>query len=234
MKTVQLPASRLAYRDFFTSHADDADCSSEVVGIYRRQFPALFQAADLGEIKTAAGNVMCIGGDTLITYKSAIRRNFGRYFGQLRPETQAHVRCVLERYSITPDKTIRCFDYAKNAVVNNHQIGNMMPFPSGKPSLNILRAQGGLHDYFDRFLLEVRNFYARCSSFQPNSKLQVAIAFYGGYFDFFQTYERFIEVNLLQDFEDKNLWSITDFEEYVKAANEIIDARAKRFTSVPA
>lgn len=107
----------------------------------------------------------------------------------------------------------------------------MMPFPSGVPSLNSTRAGAGLYDYFDRFLDEVESFYARSSAFRPTTGLQRAIDYHRSYFDFFQTYDKFIEDNLLQDFVGKDLWSMASFQEYVQTANEIIESRGKRFTA---
>ena len=137
-----------------------------------------------------------------------------------------------------------------------------MPFPSGTPSLNSLRADvtnipttqaydyyrdlrqqffgdnegkplvtERLYDYVDKFLAEVKKYYAESVDFRPKSELQIAIYYQRGYFDFFQTYDKFVEDNLLQDFVGKDLWAITDFREYVQVANEIIDSRGKRFSA---
>jgi hypothetical protein len=215
---------------------------------------------DHGELKTSAGSAMGLGGETLITYRSAIQRIYGKAFRHLDASTQGDIRAVLDRNSNTAKKRIQCWD--GHDVINNHQIGNMMPFPSGMPSLNSLRADminipchhaydyyralrqrfvdgnGGrplvierLYDYFDRFLAEVKKYYAARGHFQPTSELQVAIYYYRGYFDFFQTYDEFVRGNLLQDFVGKDLWSVTDFGEYVRVANEIIDGRGKRFSA---
>ena len=117
-----------------------------------------------------------------------------------------------------------------------------MPFPSGTPSLNSLRADvvkiptgqaydyyrdlrqqffdgnegkplvtERLYDYFDRFLAEVKDYYAEPADFRPKSELQVAIYYQRGYFDFFQTYDKFVEDNLLQDFVGKNLGLLPTF-----------------------
>jgi hypothetical protein len=105
-----------------------------------------------------------------------------------------------------------------------------MPFPSSVPSMNTLRA-GEYFDYFDRFLEEVKGYYANPIGYLPRSKLQSAIQYQQGYFDFFKTYDQYIEMNLLQDFVGRDLWSITDFREYLQVANEIIDGRGKRYTA---
>jgi hypothetical protein len=137
----------------------------------------------------------------------------------------------------------------------------MMPFPTGTPSLNTLRADvvkipageaygyyrtlrqqffinnegkplvsEKLYDYFDRFLSEVKKYYAQSTSYHPESELQVAIYYYRGYLDFFKTYDNFVKDNLLQDFVGRDLWAIADFREYLEVANDIIDRRGKRFT----
>jgi len=80
------------------------------------------------------------------------------------------------------------------------------------------------------FLGDVRSNYVNPTGFVPASKLKAAIQYQHGYFDFFKSYDRYIEQNLLQDFVGKDLWGITDFREYVRVANEIIDGRSKRFT----
>jgi hypothetical protein len=107
----------------------------------------------------------------------------------------------------------------------------MMPFPSGRPSLNSLRAVGPLYDAFDGFLAEVEHYYSARHAYRPNSAIQTAIDHQRGYFDFFQTYDGFIEANLLQDFVGRNLRAIADFGQYVQTANEIIDSRGRRFDS---
>lgn len=248
----------LAYIDFFDP-ARDTDSSPKVVQIYRNQFPGLYQATDSAGLKTTRGSPIMLGGDTLITYRSAIQRIYGKAFRFLDVATQKDIRSALEKYSNTAEKQIHYWDGVN--VLNNHQIGNMLPFPSDIPSLNTIRAdvvkipaapaydyyrdlrqqffEGNegkplvterLYDYFDRFLAEVKRYYAESTDFRPKSELQVAIYYLRSYFDFFQTYERFVEDNLLQDFVGKDLWSITDFREYLQVANEIIDSRGKRFT----
>lgn len=216
----------LTYEDFFDP-VIDPDRSPRVVNIYRYQFPDLYQAEESGELKTSDGCAVILKGDTLITYKSAIKWIFGKYFGELDSATQNDILSVLGTYSCTPLKQIRFSD--GKGIVNNHQIGNMMPFPSSTPSMNTLRAST-YYDYFDRFLEEVRSYYVNPKGFLPSSKLQAAIQYQHGYFDFFKSYDQYIEQNLLQDFVGKDLWGITNFREFVQVANEIIDGRGKRFT----
>lgn len=248
----------LPYVDFFHP-VRDADSSPHVMQIYRHQFPDLYRATDRRELKTSTGSLVKLGGDTLITYRSAIQRIYGKAFRFLDASTQIDILSALNTYSNTAEKRIRYWD--GEVVINNHQIGNMMPFPSGTPSLNSLRAdvinisatqaydyyrdlrqqffrenEGNplvterLYYYFDKFLAEVKKYYAESADFRPKSELQVAIYYQRGYFDFFQTYDKFIEDNLLQDFVGKDLWAITDFREYLQVANEVIDIRGKRFT----
>ncbi|OIR07837.1 hypothetical protein GALL_101190 [mine drainage metagenome] len=238
----------------------DTDCLPQVVQIYRNQFPDLYRAIDRSELKTSTGSSVTLGGDTLITYRSAIQRIYGKAFRFLDSTTQKDIRSALDTYSNTTEKRIQYWD--GEVVINNHQIGNMMPFPSDTPSLNSLRADvvniptaqrydyyrdlrqqffgdnegkplvtERLYDYFDRFLAEVKKYYAESADFRPKSELQLAIYYQRGYFDFFQTYDKFVEYNLLHDFVGKDLWAITDFREYLQVANEIIDSRGKRFTA---
>lgn len=249
----------LPYVDFFDP-ARDADSSPKVVQIYRNQFPDLYRATDCKELKTSTGSPVQLRGDTLITYRSAIQRIYGKPFRFLDAETQSDLLSGLDTYSNTAEKRIRCWD--GEVVINNHQIGNMMPFPSDIPSLNSLRADvlkipaaktydyyrdlrqkffgenngkpfvsERLYDYFDRFLAEVKKYYAEPEKFWPKSELQIAILHQRGYFNFFQSYDKFIADNLLQDFVGMDLWAITDFREYLKVSNEIIDNRGKRFTN---
>ena len=216
----------LAYVDFFDP-VRHADSSPKVVQIYRNQFPELYRATDRGELKTSTGSAIQMGGDTLITYRSAIQRIYGKQFRHLDASTQRDIQSALDRYSNTAEKRIQFWD---GVVINNHQIGNMMPFPSGIPSLNSLRADvvniptgqaydyyrtlrqqflvnnegrttvtEKLYDYFDRFLSEVKKYYTEATDFCPTSELQVAIYYYRSYFDFFKTYEKFIEDNLLRN-----------------------------------
>jgi hypothetical protein len=249
----------LAYVDFFDPDRD-ADSSPQVVKIYRNQFPDLYRATDRRELKTSTGYATQLGGDTLITYRSAIQKIFGKAFRHLDSQLQRDILSVLEANSNTAEKRIQYWDGC--VVINNHQMGNMMPFPSSIPSMNQLRADvvnipsaqaydyyrdlrhqffgdnegkplvtERLYDYFDRFLAEVKKYYAEPADFRPTSELQVSIYYQRGYFDFFQTYDKYIEDNLLQDFVGKDLWGMTDFREYVQVANKIIDGRGKRFTA---
>jgi len=216
----------LMYEDFFDPIID-TDRSPRVVNIYRCQFPDLYQAEESAELKTSDGRPLILKGDTLITYRSAIKRIYGKYFGELDSATQNGILSVLETYSCTLRKQIRFSDGVN--VINNHQIGNMMPFPSSTPSMNTLRA-AAYYDYFDRFLEDVRSYYVNPTGFVPASKLQAAIQYQHGYFDFFKSYDQYIAQNLLQDFVGKDLWGITDFREYVRVENESIEARSKRYT----
>jgi hypothetical protein len=222
--------TRLAYRDFLHP-VIDTDRSPQVKEIYRHQFPKLYQAVNNGELKTPDGKVVALEGDTLITYKRPIRRIYEKYFGDLDSATQKTIQQTLEAHSHTAEKRIKFWDGV--GVVNNHQIGNMMPFPSSQPSMNVLRA-GSLYDYFDKFLAEVQSYFASRTSYQPTTSLQRAIYFQREYFDFFKTYDKYIEDNLLQDFVGKDLWGISDFHEFVSVASDIIDRRGKRFTAVVA
>jgi len=250
--------TNLAYIDFYDP-VRDADASHRVVQIYRALFPSLYQAAERGEIETSMGTRAHLAGDTLITYRSAITRIYGKPFRYLAQQTQSQILEILASNSSTLSKQVMYWD--GNQVINNHQIGNMMPFPSGMPSLNSFRADVvrdpgpsfserermlcrtsrsndgwklstdlKLYDYFDRFLSEVEKYYAMRDDFSPDSALQVAIQYQRGYFDFFQTYGNFIESNLLQDFVGKDLWSITDFQEYLQVASKIIDDRGARIS----
>jgi len=221
--------ANLASRDFYDpAHPTlDTDRSPDVVRIFQHNFPELYQAVKERRIKTSTGEPLVLAGDTLITYKSAIKRMYGNWYGKLRIDLQETIRLSLLEFSWTPKKKILCWD--GKDVVNNHQIGNMMPFPSSFPSINVLRASGGHFDYFDRFLQEVQGYYSQGSLFNPTSGLQKAICHQQGYFEFFGTYNNYIEDNLLQDFAEQDLWGITDFAEYVGRANEIIDKRSQRF-----
>jgi hypothetical protein len=215
----------LPFHDFYTTKGE-TDCCSEVETIYRQQFPTLYHAVDRGEIKTPNGKVVIIKGDTLITYKTPIRRFFKGTFDKLNDDTKAEIRSILEQSSQTSQKKINY--YNGRELINNHQIGNMMPFPSSIPSMNIERARA-FHDYFDCFLVEVNKYYSHSSNYQPVTSLQQAILYQREYFDFFKSYDQYIEENLLQDFVGHDLSSITDFREFVQVANEIIDNRGRRF-----
>ena len=63
----------LPYVDFVDCKPDP-DRSREVVEIYRNQFPDLYTAYDSGELRTSTGSPIKLGGDTLITYWSAIEK----------------------------------------------------------------------------------------------------------------------------------------------------------------
>jgi len=220
----------LASHDFYdpSGKNGDTDRSPKVVRIFEHNFPSLYFAMREHRIKTSTGTEFVLGGDTLITYKLAIQKLWGTLYWRLPIDTQKSIQSTLHRYSWTDKKQILSFDGKE--IVNNHQIGNMMPFPSGMPSMNMQRAQAGNYDYFDRFLHVVERYYAKGCSIEPVSELQKAICHQKGYFEFFGSYNNFIEYNLLQDFAGQDLWGITDFDEYVFRANSIIDQRGLRFT----
>lgn len=246
------PMTELAYIDFYDPKRD-TDSTRRVVEIYRAQLPGLYGAAERGDIRTLKKEKTYLGGETLITYRSAIRRLFGKSFQYLVPTVQEEILAALESVSITSKKNVMCWDAKQRLVINNHQIGNMMPFPSGVPSINSFRAdvikdpgpgftererslcrsrqtgsEGRLFDYFDRFLCEVERYYGHREGFEPVTALQVAIRYQHGYFDFFQTFDNYIEANLLQDFVGVSLWSIDNFQDYLETANRIIDERGAR------
>jgi hypothetical protein len=99
----------LAYRDFYDP-VHDADRSNTVIEIYRKRFPDLYHAVERGEIKTSTGIALQLGGDTLITYKCAIRKIYGKHFADLDPRTRLDIRSVLEACSHTSQKRISCWD----------------------------------------------------------------------------------------------------------------------------
>jgi hypothetical protein len=223
----------LPYVDFFDP-ARDTDSTPQVVQIYRHQFPDLYRATDRGELKTSTGSAIQLGGETLITYRSAIQRIYGKAFRYLDASTQRDIESALGTNSNTAEKRIQCWDGR-----------DVVKIPAGQAYdyYRTLRQQffGGnegkplvterLYDYFDRFLAEVKKYYAAPADFRPTSELQVAIYYQRGYFDFFQTYDKFIKDNLLQDFVGKDLWAIANFREYLQVANEIIDSRGRRFSA---
>ena len=221
-----------AFHDFYHP-TRDPDCSTAVVKLYRHNFPALYAAVDQGEIRTASGDCLILKGDTLFTWHSAIRKFHGQYFPALDGGTQNKILAELRKYSDTAQKKIRFTNENEKGIVNNHQLGNMMPFPSSLPSMNTLRA-GQFHDYFDRFLHEVRDYYDHRDCYRQETGLQRAIWHQHGYFDFFGSYTQYIRCNLLQDLDGVDLWGITDFTEYLRIANYIIDRRGKRHRGPPA
>ena len=110
---MELNMASLDLRDFFHP-SRDADCSYDVMKIYRMQFPDLYRATDRGEIKTSDGRALRLAGDTLITYKCAVRNIYGKYFTHLDSATQLEIRAVLKTHSHTSQKQINCWDTQSN------------------------------------------------------------------------------------------------------------------------
>ncbi|MDK1718321.1 DUF6994 family protein [Dellaglioa algida] len=209
----------------FLTQGDEADRTNLNKGIYHKIFPWYNEEEQ--------------NGDTLNTYRIAIKKYYGSYYRFLNRDVQLEIIDIIKKYTLHDDNQLFEFEAVDgngNAyfqVCNNYQLGNfgILPIRGG---INPKRAQNPYLDYFDQFLYELNSFYEGESDM--NGDLQKSILDREDYFNQFNNLEGFIEKNLLWDFletdEDDNLnlkylSDIEDFEEYISAVTDIIYKRGR-------
>lgn len=209
----------------FLTQGDEADRTNLNKGIYHKIFPWYNEEEQ--------------NGDTLNTYRIAIKKYYGSYYRFLNRDVQLEIIDIIKKYTLHDDNQLFEFEAVDgngNAyfqVCNNYQLGNfgILPIRGG---INPKRAQNPYLDYFDQFLYELNSFYEGESDM--NGDLQKSILDREDYFNQFNNLEGFIEKNLLWDFLEtdendnlnlKYLSDIEDFEEYISAVTDIIYKRGR-------
>ena len=209
----------------FLTQGDEADRTNLNKGIYHKIFPWYNEEEQ--------------NGDTLNTYRIAIKKYYGSYYRFLNRDVQLEIIDIIKKYTLHDDNQLFEFEAVDgngNAyfqVCNNYQLGNfgILPIRGG---INPKRAQNPYLDYFDQFLYELNSFYEGESDM--NGDLQKSILDREDYFNQFNNLEGFIEKNLLWDFLEtdendnlnlKYLSEIEDFEEYISAVTDIIYKRGR-------
>lgn len=225
---VEMGEEHAAQFDFLTQ-GDEPDRCSLSNEIYQQLFPWY--------------NEDDFAGDTLNTYRIAIKKYYGKYYRYLSREKQLEIIAIIKKY--TPHEDDQIFEFEETdskgntyyQVCNNYQLGNfgILPIRGG---INPKRAASPHLDFFDDFLVAVYWFYNEGGD--ANDELLKAIRSRRDYFGQFDSAEDFGTKNMLTDYfynqetedigtyEDLNYLSTNDdFEAYVKAATKIISERGK-------
>lgn len=187
-------------------------------------------------------------GDTLNTYRIAVKHFYGKYYRFLDRDKQLEILDIIKRNTDHDEGFLFEFEDIDNngnkyyQLSNNYQLGNfgILPISGG---INPARAQAPYYDFFDRYLLVIGDFYA--DSLEKTDKLTTAIFQQREYFEAFNGIDNFLEVNGLNDFievgvnEDGSeeyfvvgLSTAENFEEYVKAVMEIVKSRGEQMWNI--
>ncbi|MCR8702163.1 DUF6994 family protein [Weissella cibaria] len=183
-------------------------------------------------------------GDTLSTYRTAIRKYYGKHYPSLDRAQQLEIISIIKRYTEHDGDMLFEEQYVSNEgndcyrLLNNYQLGNFGIFPT-QDGINPKRAKAPYLDFFDDFLVVLYQFYEE-DDFSPDYELTKAIQAQKNYFDNFDGFWDYVEKNFLQDFftEDDKSYSFIDlsgsdtFDEYVERATSIINYRGRRIFSV--
>lgn len=214
-----------AVRFDFLTQGEEADRSELANSIYQELFPWFDRNAH--------------AGDTLNTYRIAVKKYYGEYYRFLNREVQLKILEIIKKYTLHDETQIFEFEETdKNGntyyqLCNNYQLGNLgiLPIHGG---INPKRAQAPYFDFFDSFLKTLSNFYN--DSLNKENELEKAIYCQSNYFNQFDNNENFFNLNYLFSFvEDinqdtyylKQLSSCQTFEEYVALVTDIVKKRSE-------
>ncbi|RMC51638.1 hypothetical protein [Lactobacillus sp. ESL0225] len=189
----------------FLTQGKEADCTELTNSIYHKLFPWFDE-------KNHAG-------DTLNTYRIAVKKYYGSYYRFLDRKKQLEIIGIIKKY--TPHNSDQIFEFEatdKNGhsyyqLCNNYQLGNFFILPV-HGGINPKRARVPYNDFFDKFLIVLNDFY----------------------FKNFTTYTDFIDKNYLWSFTEKvtkdnislqKLSGKSTFEEYVLSITDIVKQRGQ-------
>ena len=215
-----------AVRFDFLTQGEEADRTELTNSIYHKLFPWF------DEKKHA--------GDTINTYRIAVKKYYGKYYRFLDRKTQLEIIGIIKK--CTPHNEGQIFEFEetdKNGkpyyqLCNNYQLGNFFILPV-QGGINPKRAQEPYNDFFNGFLNVLSDFYNN-NDFKKTDKLKEAILSQKDYFKRFDSITDFLDKNYLWSFtkrvaEDtiplQNLSDKATFEEYVLAITDIIKQRGK-------
>ena len=171
-------------------------------------------------------------GDTLITYRTAIFRNFYKKSYKYLPREQQERILNVTKFATEYDNDFP-FEFEVETggqrvkqICNNYQLGNFGIFPKGK--INPTRAQSPYNDYFDLALAVIYDFYE--GTLTPDDGFKKAILEEADYFNQFGDFETYVAKNYLSAFFDDEgylipLSEIENFDDYVLISNKIIRER---------
>ncbi|MFC6261874.1 DUF6994 family protein [Levilactobacillus fujinensis] len=211
--------------NFLTQNSEPDRCML-INGIYNQLYPWYNRHSD--------------AGDTLNTYRIAIRDHYGRNYRNLDRKVQLEILRIISKY--TPNSKHQFLEvkltYKHGApyyqVRNNYQLGNfgILPIHGG---INPKRSLPPYFDYFDKYLVATNLFYS--DNNESDDRLLTAINSRRDYFQCFDNMTNFVHMNNLDDFfsdnyvSSQNIIKLSEepsFEAYVQAATEIISSRGNR------
>lgn len=211
----------------FLKQGEEPDRCSLINEIYEKIFPNF--------------NKEIHAGDTINTYRIAIKKFYGNYYRFLNRELQSEIIAIIKKY--TPHDNDQIFEFEaidKNGkayyqVCNNYQLGNFIIFPT-KNGINPKRSKAPYLDFFDNFLNVIWDYYEENEIFVQDDEIKTAITSQSDYFAQFDDFTDYVDCNFLRDFfimgGDGN-FSIVDlnnsnsFEEYVSKITKIIAKRGE-------
>lgn len=223
-KFISLPEEKAIKYDFL-KQGDEPDRSKLAKELYRKIFP--WYESDTH------------GGDTLNTYRTAIRQFYGNYYRFLDREKQIEILQIIKKYTLHDENQIFEFENTDKdgnvffQLCNNYQLGNFGIFPT-RDGINPKRAKAPYLDYFNDFLMVLYEYYS--DDLIADDKLKQAIFAQSEYFDNFLGFFEYIDKNLLWDYlilEDEDTYLLLGlsasktFEEYVSHVTEIVEKRGK-------
>lgn len=224
---LSLPKEQAIMYDFLRQ-GDEPDSSSLIKKIYELIFPWYDKKEH--------------SGDTLNTYRLAIRKYYGKPYRSLNRQTQLQIIDIISKYTLHDENYLFEFeDIDKHGniyhqISNNYQLGNFGILPR-QYGINPRRSQKPYTDFLDKFVIVVFDFYNN-QDFAAVDSLKKAIQLQKNYFDYFGSFRNFAEDNFmlgnLVSFRVDNssgkygiikLSECVDFENYVATASNIIAHR---------
>lgn len=215
----------------FLTQGEEADRTPLTKEIYKAIFPWY------DESKHA--------GDTLNTYRIAVKHFYGQYYGYLNRATQLEIVDTIKRYTPHSKNHIFEFDvitdsgFSYKQLSNNYQLGNFGIWRS-RGGINPKRASEPYYDYFDRMFERIYHFYD--DNLTSEDELDRAIINQSEYFHQFEDASDFVYQNYLQDFfvvdeEDDalvlaQLSEVDTFGDYVQMVTAIVEKRGRTIYKV--
>jgi len=214
----------------FLTQGEEADRAALTNSIYHELFPWFDEQIH--------------AGDTLNTYRIAVKKYYGKYYRFLDRKKQLEIIAIIKKYTPHNDDQIFEFEDTDKSgkpyyqLCNNYQLGNfdILPIHGG---INPKRAQEPYNDFFDKFFSVVYDFYA--GTLKLDNDLTKAIDCQKAYFKQFDDIGDFVEQNFLWDFftdtdDDsatcERLSDSSSFEEYVSLVTKIVAKRGKTLYKV--
>ena len=219
-----------AVRFDFLTQGEEADRTELTNSIYHKLFPWFDEKRH--------------AGDTLNTYRIAVKKYYGNYYRFLDRKTQLEIIGIIKK--CTPHNEGQIFEFEETdkkgkpyyQLCNNYQLGNFFILPV-QGGINPKRAQEPYNDFFDKFLIVLNELYNSNfkNDFKSTDKLKKAIVFQKDYFKKFTNTADFIDENYLWNFTARDaegkfslqeLSNKPTFENYLLAITDIIKQRGKK------